>query len=221
MTACGVDGAPIRVVIVDDHPALREGTASLLSREPDIDVVTILGTLGELRALLRGAERPDVVVLDIRLGDERGLDLLGDAASDGSKRPAIVIWTAYDFPQYAAFAFRAGAAGFVLKTAPTSELIQTIRHAAQGAVHFGSRPDLASKPLSGREHDVLTHLVAGLSNDEIAARLSITTRTVEAHLTRVYERFDVRSRAELAARAIGEGWLDVPPGGPPGAYRRA
>ncbi len=201
----------IRVAIVDDHPALREGTAGLLALEPDLEVVGVVGTLAEARDLAGGDDPPHVLVLDIRLGGERGLDLLAVPGVAGERRPAIVVWTAYDVPQYAAFAFRAGAAAFVVKTAPTSELIDAIRHAAAGRIHFTSRPDLGGRPLSGRERQILELLVHGSSNDEIAADLGVITRTVEAHLTRLFEDFDVRSRTELAARAAREGWLEVPP----------
>ncbi|MDQ3448217.1 MAG: response regulator transcription factor [Chloroflexota bacterium] len=206
-----MSGERIRVAIVDDHPALREGTAGLLAREQDLEIVGVVGSLAEARALADAVDPPHVLVLDIRLGGERGLDLLATPAPPGERRPAIVVWTAYDVPQYAAFAFRAGAAAFVVKTAPTRELIDAIRHAAAGRIHFTSRPDLGGRPLSGREREILERLVRGLSNDEIAADLGVITRTVEAHLTRLYEDFDVRSRTELAARAAREGWLEVPP----------
>lgn len=203
----------IRVAIVDDHPALREGTAGLLAREPDLEVVGVVGNLADARALLTAGQPVDVLVLDIRLEGERGLDLLAEAGEGtGTTRPQIVVWTAYDVPQYAAFAFRAGAAGFVLKTAPTSQLVDAIRRAAGGGVHFASRPDVSTGSLTAREREVLAHLVDGLSNDEIAAAMGVITRTVEAHLTRLYDRFDARSRTDLAARAAREGWLDVPPG---------
>lgn len=201
----------IRVAIVDDHPALREGTAALLEKEPDLEIVGLAGTLAEARTLLAREPAPDVLVVDIRLGGERGLDLLVAREAEQRQRTAIVVWTAFDVPQYAAFAFRSGAAGFVTKTAPTAELVATIRHAAAGGMHYATRPDPASRPLSDREREVLSHLVAGRSNDEIGAAMGIITRTVEAHLTRLYERYDIRSRTELAARAAGEGWLDVPP----------
>ncbi len=208
----------VRVAIVDDHPALREGTASLMAREPDIKVVATLGSLAEIRALIDGQHPPDVVILDIRLGEESGLRMLsGEAvvcrssdAATGATGPAIILWTAYDYPQYAAYAYRAGAAGFVVKTAPTAELIEAIRRVADGGVHFSTRPDLGTRPLTGREREVLALIVDGHTNDGIGDRLSITTRTVEAHLTRLYERFGVHSRTELATRAVREGWLDVP-----------
>jgi DNA-binding NarL/FixJ family response regulator len=204
-----VSSRSIRVLLVDDHPALREGTAELMAHERDLEVVGAIGTLDEARAALAGSGI-DVLVLDIRLQGERGLELLAELEGRPGA-PAVVIWTAYDLPQYAAYAFRRGASGFVVKTAPTLELIQAVRQAAAGAVRFDPRPDLTVRELTSREHTLLSHLVAGLSNDEIATAMGVTTRTVEARLTRLYERFDIHSRAELVARVVGEGWLDVPP----------
>lgn len=205
----------IRVAIVDDHPVLREGTAALIGSEPDIEVVGTPATIADLRALLATDHAPDVVIQDIRMGPESGLTVLGELAGRtvGTERgplPAVIVWTAYDYPQYAAYAYRAGAAGFVVKTAPTAELVRAIRQVADGGLFFASRPDPRSRPLTPRERDVLAATVDGRSNDEIAATLGITTRTVEAHLTRLYERFELHSRTELVARAVTEGWLDVP-----------
>jgi DNA-binding NarL/FixJ family response regulator len=204
----------IRVAIVDDHPALREGTAALLKREPDLEIVATVGSLAEIRALIDGEDPPDIVIQDIRLGEESGLRMLTGERSTGGRpdgsRPAIILWTAYDYPQYAAFAHRAGAAGFVVKTAPTAELVEAIRRVAAGGLHFSSRPDLGTWSLSSREREVLERVVEGRSNDEIGGDLGVTTRTVESHLTRLFERYGVHSRTELATRAIREGWLDVP-----------
>ncbi len=204
----------IRVAIVDDHPALREGTAALLKREPDLEIVATVGSLAEIRALIDGEDPPDIVIQDIRLGEESGLRMLTGERSTGGRpdgsRPAIILWTAYDYPQYAAFAHRAGAAGFVVKTAPTAELVEAIRRVAAGGLHFSSRPGLGTWSLSSREREVLERVVEGRSNDEIGGDLGVTTRTVESHLTRLFERYGVHSRTELATRAIREGWLDVP-----------
>lgn len=205
----------IRVAIVDDHPALREGTASLLEREPDIEVVALVGTLDEIRALLDGPHPPDVVVQDIRLGEESGLRMLtGEHSAVAPDAPSarIILWTAYDYPQYAAFAKRAGASGFVVKTAPVAELIGAIRAVDSGGTHFGTHADLGVTPVTTRELEVLRLVVDGMSNDQVGVELGITTRTVEAHLTRLYERSGTQSRTELATRALREGWLDLPPG---------
>ncbi|TMF35198.1 MAG: response regulator transcription factor [Chloroflexi bacterium] len=126
----------------------------------------------------------------------------------------MIVLTAYDYPQYAEAALRLGASGFVLKTAPLPELIDAIRRVAAGGLVFSVRP--RSGPglarLSERELDVVRLVVDGRSNDEIGARLGIGPKTVESHLRRLFERFDLASRTELATRALREGWLEVPPG---------
>jgi DNA-binding NarL/FixJ family response regulator len=208
--------APIRVAIVDDHPVVRDGTAALLAKQPGLTVVGTAGSLEEARALLANTDA-DVVLLDIRLGTESGLNLLqggADAPSAGDRpRPAIIVLTAYDYPQYAEAALRLGAAGFVLKTAPMTELLGAIRRAASGGLAFGVRPRPADRAhLSRREMEVVALVVEGRSNDEIGAALGIGAKTVETHLARLFERFGIASRTELATRALREGWLELPPG---------
>jgi DNA-binding NarL/FixJ family response regulator len=199
----------VRVLVVDDHPVLREGTAGLLSTQAGLEVVATAGSLAEAAPQLTRATA-DVVLLDIRLGNESGLRMLAETPVDD--RPAIVILTAYDYPQYADAALRLGAAGFVLKTAPVSELVDAVRRAAAGGLSFGLRPTgNTNAGLTRRELDVVRLVVEGRSNDEIGARLGIGAKTVESHLRRLFERLDVGSRTELATRALREGWLDVPP----------
>ncbi len=208
-------GAPIRVAVVDDHPVVRDGTAALLANQRGIDVVGTAGSLEEARGLVATTE-VDVVLLDIRLGAESGLNLLHANADaepgDARPRPAIVVLTAYDYPQYAEAALRLGAAGFVLKTAPMAELLEAIERAAGGGLAFGVRPRPRDRArLSRRELDVVGLVVEGRSNDEIGVALSIGAKTVETHLARIFERFGLASRTELATRALREGWLDLPP----------
>jgi DNA-binding NarL/FixJ family response regulator len=212
-----VTEAPIRVAIVDDHPVVRDGTAALLATQPGITVAGTAGSLDEARALLATIDA-DVVLLDIRLGTSSGLNLLapgddtGPTPSPGRPRPAVIVLTAYDYPQYAEAALRLGAAGFVLKTAPMTELLDAIRRAASGGLAFGVRPRAADRArLSRRELDVVALVVEGRSNDEIGAALGIGAKTVETHLARLFERFAIASRTELATRALREGWLDLPP----------
>jgi DNA-binding NarL/FixJ family response regulator len=204
------DAAPIRVAIVDDHPVLREGTAALLAAQTGLVISGTASSVDEAASLVATTE-VDVVLLDIRLGSDSGLRWLADAPSDA--RPAVVVLTSYDYPQYADAALRLGAAGFVLKTAPIAELIDAIRRAAAGGMAFARRPGDGVIKLSEREHEVVTLVVEGLSNDEIAARLGIGAKTVESHLRRLFDRFDIASRTELATRALREGWLEVPPTG--------
>jgi DNA-binding NarL/FixJ family response regulator len=203
-------GRPIRIVIVDDHPVVREGTAALLRERPGLDVVSTAGSLEEAEPLLDD-RAVDVVLLDIRLGTSSGFDLLARPPAPSITRPPIVVVTAYDYPQYAEAAVRLGAAGFVLKTAPLDDLVEVIRGASAGKVAFVGRPAGAVARLTPRELDVVRLVAEGRSNDEIAATLAIGTKTVETHLGRVFDRLGVASRAELAARAIREGWLETPP----------
>ena len=201
-----------------------EGTAAILRAEPDIEVVTVAPSLETAEAAgLFDAERVDVVLLDIRLGTDSGLRALtsearpavsGEAAgSSQPARPAIIVLTAYDYPQYADAALRLGAAGFVLKTAPLPELVDAIRRVAAGGLAFSVRPTKAGLArLSPREHDVVRLVADGRTNDEIGSALQIGSKTVETHLARLFERLGVASRTELAMRAVREGWLDVPPG---------
>jgi DNA-binding NarL/FixJ family response regulator len=198
--------APIRVAIVDDHPVVREGTAALLDAQAGLRVVGTASSIEEASSLL-DPSAVDVLLLDIRLGSNSGLALLGG----GEPRPAIVVLTAYDYPQYVAAALRLGASGFVVKTAPVAELVDAIRRAAAGGLAFGRRPDAtAAASLTTREREVVGLVVDGRSNDEVGAALGITTKTVEGHLRRLFDRLGVQSRTELATRALREGWLEVP-----------
>jgi DNA-binding NarL/FixJ family response regulator len=198
---------PIRIAVVDDHPAMREGTAALLAREPDLEVVATGGSAVEARRILATEPPPDVLLLDIRMGDEGGLDVL--ATSDAT-RTAIVLLTAYDYPQYEEAAMRLGAAGFVLKNAPVPDLIAAVRQAAGGAIVFRRRPRSMPPGLSPRERRVVSLVAAGRSNDEIAADLALSVKTIEVALSRLYRRFGVASRTELATVVLRDGWLDIP-----------
>ncbi len=212
----GSDGTTtIRVGVVDDHPVVGEGTAALLRTQPDLAVVGVAGSLAAARdAGLTDATAVDVLLLDIRLGTDSGLRLLSDVASRGqAPLPAVIVLTAYDYPQYADAALSLGAAGFALKTAPLPELVDAIRRVAAGGLAFAIRPRTSGRErLTAREYDVVRLVAEGRSNDEIGATLGIGSKTVETHLSRIFERFGVSSRTELAARAVREGWLDVPPG---------
>jgi DNA-binding NarL/FixJ family response regulator len=202
---------PIRVAIVDDHPVVREGTAALLAGVDGLKIVGTAGSIEEATPLLDPAS-VDVVLLDIRLGTASGLTVLSGAGESPHPLPAIVVLTAYDYPQYVAAAMRLGAAGFVIKTAPIAELVDAIRRVASGGLAFGVRPSGKTPTFTARELEVIRLVVEGCSNDEIATALGITAKTVEAHLRRLFERLAIVSRTELATRALREGWLDVPPG---------
>lgn len=204
----------IRVAIVDDHPVVRQGIGALLSSHAGIEVVGGAGTVDEAIDLL-AREPVDVLLLDIRLGTDSGLRFLDTTArvpsTGGASTPAVIVLSAYDYPQYSEAALRLGAAGFVVKSAPLEELVDAIRRAAAGGIAFGVRPGRSQPRVSPRELDVVRLVVEGRSNDEVGATLGIGVKTVETHLRRLFERFEVASRTELAARALREGWLDIPP----------
>jgi len=199
-------GDRIRIALVDDHPLMGHGLASLLAREPDFEITAVGGSLADAAALLTAGEPPDVLLLDVKLGEESGLDLLPTART---VKTAVIVLTAFDYPPYLAAAHRLGAAGFVVKSAPLATLVDAIHRVAAGGLVFDRRPaEVVS--LTPRERSVVVLVVDGKTNDEIAAALGITTRTVEAHLAHLFERGGVASRTELATRALREGWLDVP-----------
>ncbi len=197
----------IRVAILDDHPVVRAGTAAIIEGADDLALVGTAATLDEAQPLL-DADVVDVLLLDLRLGQEFGLGVFEGAAR---RLPAIVVVTSYDYPQYVDAALRLGATGYVLKTAPIQELLDAIRRAATGKLSYDLRPGRRSPTVSARERQVVAAVVDGLSNDEIAGRLGISPKTVESHLRRLFERHEVASRTELATRALRDGWLEVPP----------
>jgi DNA-binding NarL/FixJ family response regulator len=197
--------ARIRIAIVDDHPIVREGTAESLAREPGFELIETGEGMADADAFLT-RDDIDVLLLDVRLRDGSGLVALERRTGPG---PAVVIMTAYDLPPYPEAAMRLGALGFVLKTAPIAEFAETIRHAAAGRLSFPARPS-PGVHLTDREREVLARVLQGQSNDEIATGLGIAVKTVETYLSRMFGRFGVSSRTELAVRAERETWLELP-----------
>jgi DNA-binding NarL/FixJ family response regulator len=197
----------IRVAVVDDHAVVRDGTAALLEREADIEIVGVAGTLESASDLL--ALNPDVLVVDIRLGEQNGFAFVREVTE--ANGPAVIILSAFGYPQYVDAALRLGASGYVLKTDPFGNLVNAIRQVAAGGVAYSVLPTAADRRrLSSREVEVVTLVVDGRSNDEIGSRLGISAKTVESHLTRIFERTQVASRTELAAKAVREGWIESP-----------
>jgi DNA-binding NarL/FixJ family response regulator len=196
----------IRIGVVDDHPVVLDGIASSLAQQEGLEVAWTAANLADARQAL-AATPCDVVVVDVRLPDGSGLDLVRRSGP-----PAFVVLSSWDRPLYARTAIERGASGFLLKTAPTGEVVAAIRAAAVGgtsytAVHLGAL-DAASLP-TPRELEVVRLLAAGKSNEEIARRLSVSPKTVEAYLTRLFDRWHVGSRTELALLGEREGWLEV------------
>ena len=203
----------IRVLLVDDHPIVLDGFASALAADPDIEVAGKARSVAEARAILRET-RIDVALVDLRLPDGSGFDILADA-SPASTMPAFLIVSTFQTAQYVDAAVRLGASGFLLKTAPTEEILAAIRRIAAGGTAFSAAQlhgvrQAPWDPLTEREAAIVRGVMGGRSNDELSAETGVSKKTVEAYLTRLFERHRVTSRVELAVKASEEGWLDLP-----------
>ena len=202
----------ISVAVIDDHPIVSSGLRAALEADPEIRVAWSAHSLADARAALADPGRAvDVVLLDVRLPDGSGLELLPGERPDD--RPAFVVISTFDHPLYAATAFRRGASGFLLKVAPTTDILDAVRRAASGGLTFEARhleSVRAGATLTPRELEVVRLVAASRSNDEVAARLDISPKTVEAYLREIFRRHGFQSRTELAVWAVEEGWLDAP-----------
>jgi DNA-binding NarL/FixJ family response regulator len=198
------------VLLVDDHPAILDAVGAAVRAAPDLDLAGTARTLAEARARLEAdAGRIDVVVSDVQLaGEAEGLRLLDGAATGG---PAVLLLSSFDQPPLIRAAFERGAAGYLIKTSEVGEVLDAVRTVAAGGAAFSAAMlrAIRSAPRrpSDREIEVLELLCAGASNDEIGVRLGVTEKTVESHLRRLFDRYGVLSRTELAVLALREGWV--------------
>jgi len=207
----------IRLLIVDDHPVVREGVAAVLDREPDIEVVGAAATVADGIHL---AERfaPDVVLLDLKLpdaGEGQGV------TSFVRERRNVVVFTAYDSDDDVFRAIREGARGYLLKGSPAAEIADAIRQVHAGESYVSPRiaaklvrdvrqPRARTGLLSPRERGVLRLVAAGLSNRQIAQTLSISERTVKFHVTAIFNKLGAENRASAVAIAAARGLLPHP-----------
>lgn len=197
----------IRLVIVEDHPAIAEGIGALLDDQDDIELVGGAVDVDEAERVIE-ATSPDVVLCDIRLaGDRDGFALLAGR----TRPPAFVMLSAFSSASHYRQAFEAGAVGFVAKTASLSVIADAVRAAALGKARFPSDArrlaDAAPKRPSPRELQVVELVGEGLTNAEVADRLGIRVKTVESQLRRLFDRYDVSSRTRLIRFALQQGWL--------------
>lgn len=204
-----------RLLLVEDHPIVVDGLRSALRSHPEVTIVGHGATLTEARELL-GAVAADIVLLDLRLPDGSGLDLLRDAR-DRPGAPAFLILSSFLTPEYVSAAVALGAGGFLLKTAPVEEILSAISAIAERGHAFTPEQLRASRraswtPLAPREHEIIEGTVRGRWNDELAADLGIAKKTVEAHVTRLLARFGLMTRTELAVHAERDLLLDLPTG---------
>jgi len=204
----------INVLLVEDHPIVREGVTMVLERERDIDVVGAAGTIAEgLR--LAAKLRPDVVLLDLKLPDADAVD---GVATFARTSPGIVVFTAYDSDDDVFRAIRGGARGYLLKGSPAAEIAQAVRQVHAGESYLSPRiaamlvkgvtqPAGRAGLLSARERGVLRLVAAGQSNRQIADTLSIAERTVKFHVTAIFNKLGADNRAQAVAIAADRGLL--------------
>jgi two-component system response regulator NreC len=208
----------IKVVLVDDHAVVRSGLRLLLDRQDDIEVVGEAGNAKD--AIFRArALKPDVILLDVVMPGESGIEVLPKLLKESSDSKVLVL-SMQDDPSYVREAFAAGASGYVLKEAADEEVVSAVRDIAAGGsyVHptLGARMVAAeaqeraaaeADPLSEREREVLRLLALGHTNQEIAQRLYISVRTAESHRAHIMQKLRLATRAELVRYALSHGLL--------------
>ena len=214
----------IKVMLVEDHVLVREGTREMLDREEDLCVVAEAGD-GEEAVQLAAEHRPDIIIMDIAMPKLDGIEATRQIKA-ANPTTSILVLTAYDDDQYVFAFLEAGAAGYLLKDVSTSDLIQAIRsvHSGESVLHpavarkvinhFVRRSDenqsetgYPTERLTDREMEVLRLAGKGMTNREIAADLTISIRTVQVHLSNVFSKLGVGSRTEAVLYALRMGWL--------------
>ncbi|HKU58566.1 MAG TPA: response regulator transcription factor [Gaiellaceae bacterium] len=211
--------APIRVLIVDDHPVVRSGIRLLLAQEKDIEPVGEAGTgreaIFEARSL-----KPDVVLMDVVMPEQTGLEALPTLLHEHPDMKVLLL-SMQDDPRYVREAFAAGAAGYVLKEAADAEVVNAVREVAKGgryvnpelgarlvAADAAAQREAEEDPLSDREREVLRLLALGHTNQEIAKQLYISVRTAETHRAHIMQKLRLTRRADLVRYAMARGLLD-------------
>ena len=215
----------IRIVVADDHQVVRTGFATLLDTQPDFEVVGTAVDGGEAVRICREL-RPDVVLMDVRMPGVDGIEATRRLSALDDP-PKVLILTTFDLDEYVFDALRAGASGFLLKDATAGQLYDAVRVIAAGDALLAPRvtrrlisefarirPAAAPAPtqlgaLTPRETEVLRLVAEGLSNTEIAARLTVTEDTVKTHVSRLLAKLGLRDRVQAVVTAYESG-LVVP-----------
>jgi two-component system response regulator NreC len=217
MTDVKLDSATIRIVLADGHPVVRAGLKALLDAEPGFEVVAEAATTADAAQHVRG-HHPHVLILDLNMPGESGLDLIPRLRAEAPET-AIVVLTMQRDPAFARQALSAGALGYVIKDAAAGELVTAVRLALKGQSYLnpqlgvliatrsgGGRPG----DLSPREVEILKLIAIGHTNPEIAAQLSLSVRTIEAHRSHLHQKLALDTRAELVHFAREHRLIDLP-----------
>jgi DNA-binding NarL/FixJ family response regulator len=209
--------SPVRVLIVDDHPVVRDGLRGIFESTAEFEVAGEAGNGAEAVTRAR-ALKPDVVLMDLRMPDVDGVTAIKRLAELGLDTRVLVL-TTYDTDSDVVPAIEAGATGYLLKDAPRTELLRAVRAAARGEAVLS--PSVATRllgqvraparePLSNRELDVLALVARGTSNRDTATRLFISEATVKTHLLHIYAKLGVNDRAAAVAVGFERGLLPRP-----------
>jgi two-component system, NarL family, response regulator NreC len=216
-----MSGAKVRVLIADDHQTVREGMRLLVAREPDMEVV---GEVADGREALRLASelRPDVVLMDVSMPGMDGLQATR-ALQETCPQVRVLALTRHADYGFMTEMLRAGAKGYVLKQSSSADLARAVRAVAAGQNYIdpavtgmlvddytGRQSAGAGAPkeeLSGREEEALRLIALGYSNKEIAARFSVSVKTVEAHKANAMRKLGLGGRSDIVSYAIFRGWM--------------
>jgi DNA-binding NarL/FixJ family response regulator len=207
------DPAPIRVLAVDDHPLMHEGLAAVINQQPDMrlvaDAFTGVAAIGLFRT-----ERPDVVVMDLRLPDMSGVEATTAIRAEcpGAR---IIILTTFGGDVEIRRALDAGARSYLLKSARSQDLVRTIREVHRGKMSVP--PEIATRlaehygddRLTGRELEVLRRLAAGDRNRDVAENLSISADTAKVHISHIMDKLSARDRTQAVAIGVHRGFIEL------------